>query len=311
MPFDLRHHLHGTSWLCDPAAIRRYAATLSRIPTCPSAREIVAFRAERLAEAKQAAAKAVRAQKGKVGVIPVYGPISQRADALEVKLGGTSTEEVSVALDALVADPAVSAIVLHVDSPGGSSYGVEELSDKIYAAREKKHIYAIADSMAASAAYWIASAAGHLAVTPGGDVGSVGVYCVHVDESKALEAEGISVSVVSAGKHKVETASHQPLSEDARAYLQEQVNATYDKFAGALRRNRNTTREHVEKHYGQGRVLNAEQAMAAGMVDSVRSFEELLGKLTGGASPGDRRASMDVLRKRHELAKARMGGRTL
>jgi signal peptide peptidase SppA len=259
-------------------------------------------------EAKRAqSGKAVRAVKGKVGAIQILGPVEQRYTSNMAKTGGTSTEEVGIALDALLADNSVGAIVLDIDSPGGSSYGTEELSDKIYNAREQKPIYAIANSMAASAGYWIASAAEFLAVTPGGDVGSVGVYAIHVDESKALEKEGISVTAIHAGKFKVEGAPWAPLTEEARTHFQESVNVTYSKFLGALKRNRGTTLENVRENYGQGRLLNADDAVAAGMADRAMTIDDLFSKLLGGGQSGQKKASAEVLRLRHEHEKARAG----
>ena len=292
--------LDGTSWLAEPQAIRRAVLRLSKMTACPTAREIAAFRQERLAQAKQAAASAPVAPGGKkTGVIFMHGPISQRADAETMKLGGTSTEETSAALDVLMADNSVANIVLHVDSPGGGTYGVEELSDKIYQARgQGKKIWAIADSMACSAAFWIASAADTFAVTPGGDVGSVGVYCVHIDESKALEEDGLKVTMVHAGKFKGEFNNFMPLSEDSRAHLQAQVDATYAKFTDALARNRGVSLKRVQEAFGQGRTLNANEALTAKAVDRIQTFDALMAKLLGNKQGTDRmRTEMLQLRQ--------------
>ncbi len=307
--FDPRS-IDGTSWLCEPAHLRRYVQRLAAMPTCPTARELVEARRLRLEAARQAASTAVRAARGKIGVIPIYGPVEQRTTAELEKLGGTSLEEVGMAFDMLMADASVSTIVLHLDSPGGSSYGTMELSDKLFAARGAKRTIAMIDSMACSAAYWVATAAEQVLITPGGDTGSVGVYAMHVDESKALEEEGLTVTMVSAGKYKAEFASFQPLTDDARANLQESVNATYDKFLGALKRNRGVSLDEVRRNFGQGRVVNAEQALAAKMVDRFRAdqpfvtFDQLMSKLMGGTAPaGGRQASAEMLRLRHERAK--------
>lgn len=289
--------LHGTSWLTEPRYIRLAVARLRQFTSCPTARELAEFDLQMKAEyripprlaslgtehpaEKAEGPKAIRAVKGKVGVIKIMGPIQQRATSELRKLGGTSTEWVGMALDSLLADSQVGAIVLHIDSPGGSSYGVEELSDKIHQARGEKTIYAHADSMCCSAAFWIASAAHMVLCTPGGDVGSVGVYCAHVDESKSLEDEGLKVTLVSAGKYKVEANSLEPLSDEARAMLQESVNETYSRFIGALKRNRNTTRANVEENYGQGRVLSADKALKAGVIDRVMTYDDLISRLTG------------------------------
>ncbi len=94
-------------------------------------------------------------------------------------------------LDARSVDFNIDTIVLDVDSPGGNYYGTPETSSKIRAARDSKPIIAVANSLAASAAYWIASAADEIVVTPSGDVGSIGVLAVHTDFSAANEKIGV------------------------------------------------------------------------------------------------------------------------
>lgn len=304
--------LHNTLWLVEPSHLRRYVERIAKIPTCPTARDLVEARRRRLDAVRQAAtelaAQPVRSARGKVGVIPVYGPVEQRVTPELEKLGGTSLEEVGMYFDMLMAEPSVSTIVLDVDSPGGSSYGVQELSDKIFAARGTKKIYAIANSLAASASYWVATAAEQLFVTPGGDVGSVGVYCVHVDESKALEEDGVKISVASAGKYKTELAPWAELSEDGRAHMQDLVDRDYGRFLNALRRNRGVSLDDVRKNFGQGRVVPAEAAVSARMADRVMSMDELGAKLFGDApAAGGRKASAEILRLRHQHAKA-IGG---
>jgi signal peptide peptidase SppA len=305
MPFDLKA-LDGTAWLMEPGALRRYAAKVAAIPTCPTARQLAKVRRSRIDEAKSAATSAtVRAAKGKIGLIRIHGPVQQRMTSELDKAGGTSLEEVGFAFDALMAAPEVGAIVLHFDSPGGSCYGTEEMGDKVYAARGVKKVYAISDSLMCSAAFWIGTAAEVVCCTPGGDVGSVGVYACHVDESKALADEGLTVTMVQAGQFKTEFSSHQPLTDDARSQLQGEVNNTYAKFIKAVARNRGVAPAVVKGDYGQGRPMNADQALAAGAIDKVITFDELLAKLTGTAQPagGGRGASAAILRMRHEHAK--------
>src|SRR5690606_12609791 len=110
----------------------------------------------------------------------------------------------------------VGTIVLDVDSPGGGVYGVAEFAEEIYKARGQKRIVAVANSMAASAAYWIATAADELVVTPGGEVGSIGVYMLHEDWSGAYEKAGIKPTVIKFGENKAEGIDVEPLSESAQ-----------------------------------------------------------------------------------------------
>jgi len=299
--------IDGTLWLAEPTKLQLLAAKVLSFKACPSARQIVKARQRELSEAKQSAARAIRGVKGKVGVVGIHGPVDQRMSSELMKAGGTSIEAASLSFDILLADSQVEAIVLHVDSPGGSSYGIEEFADRIYAARGRKPIYAIADSMACSAAFWLASAAETFCCTPGGDVGSVGVYMAHVDQSAAMKAEGVKVTFIHAAKYKVEGNPAEPLSDEAKTHWQEMVNETYGKFLGALKRNRGQSIEKVRSDYGQGRVVSAANALASGMIDRVMSFDSLIEKLTGqqsGSMSAGRGASAgQVLKLRHEQRK--------
>lgn len=225
-------------------------------------------------------------QSSAVAVIPVYGLISQRSDFLSMLLGGTSVDQISADFRAALADPQVDAIVFEIDSPGGTIDGVPELAAQIKAARGIKPITAHANTMAASAAYWLASAADEVVVTPSGSVGSIGVFAAHQDLSKAAELEGVTTTLVSAGKYKTEGNPWEPLSEEARTNLQEQVDAFYAMFTSDVARGRGVPVETVRAAYGQGRIVLAKEALAAGMVDRVESLDATIRHVARVASMG-------------------------
>ncbi len=127
---------------------------------------------------------------GLIAVLPLYGVLAPRGtDPILAPWAQTSLKQVGREFRQALADPSISAIVLDIDSPGGAVYGVAELADEIQSARGgRKRIAAIANSLAASAAYWIASACDELSVTPSGEVGSIGLCTSHEDVS-ALEAK--------------------------------------------------------------------------------------------------------------------------
>ncbi len=215
--------------------------------------------------------------KGSIGVLPLTGPITQRGGGMmSFFFGGTSTDDFGAAFDSMMADDSVGAILMDVDSPGGGVYGVEELGTKIREAQGTKPIVAVANSMAASAAYWLASQADQLFVTPGGDVGSIGVYMLHADFSEALAMDGIKPTFISAGKHKVEGNQFEPLTDEAREQFQSEVDRYYDMFVGAVAKGRGVTATVVKKDFGEGRLVGAKDAVAAGMADGVASFDEVL-----------------------------------
>jgi signal peptide peptidase SppA len=171
-------------------------------------------------------------EPGQIAVIPVWGLIGHRANELRdiSSAVGTSTEILGAQIEAAIADPAVTSIVLDIDSPGGGVFGVEEVATTIRAARAQKPIIAVSNALAASAAYWIASAASEVVVTPSGLVGSIGVYSMHEDHSKELAEAGIDVTLIRAGKFKAEDNPFGPLTDAARAAIQERVDAYYALF---------------------------------------------------------------------------------
>lgn len=252
--------------------------------------------AEQIADRIGAAAERPNpARAGAVAVIPVYGTIVQRVDLFTEMSGGTSTERLSATFAQAVADPSVGSILLRIDSPGGGVYGVAEVADQIFKARGKKPIVAVADSMAASAAYWIASAADEIVVTPGGEVGSIGVFAAHEDISRHLDAEGVGVTLISAGKYKVEGSPFEPLGEEARAAMQSRVNDYYSLFVRAVAKGRGVSVDDVRGGFGEGRVVGAQQAVKFGMADRVDTYDATVARLArGGARPSGQRADGDA-----------------
>jgi signal peptide peptidase SppA len=248
-------------------------------------------RGEFVSDAQVAAAIGSRKEIGaikrqsSIAVVSMYGTIVQRANIFTQSSGGVSTEQFGAVMEELVADDEISAIVIDVDSPGGNTAGVPELAAKIMAMRSQKKIVAVANSMMASAAYWIATAASELVAAPSALIGSIGVLAMHVDNSKALEEDGKKVTLISAGKHKTDGNPYEPLSDQAREGMQSLVDSYYDLFVSAVAQQRGVNVDQVKSGFGQGRVVLAAEAMRLGMVDRVETMEQTLQRLsaeTGG-----------------------------
>ncbi len=216
---------------------------------------------------------------GAIAVLPLHGVIIPRGDMLAESSGAVSVERFTAMLRQALADPQVGGIIIDIDSPGGIVSGVEELSSEIFRARSAKPLAAIASPMAASAAYWIGTAAGELAVMPSGEVGSIGVFAAHEDISGMLEQQGVKVSLVSAGKYKVEGSPFGPLTEEAMAYIQERVNDYYGMFIRAVARNRGVAVTDVRSGFGEGRVVGAQKAIQMGMADRVATLDEMIQRM--------------------------------
>lgn len=253
--------LLGQPWALPQATLRAMVDHLSREPLA--------------AEPRVLGLNGPQAQRP--GTIPVYGVISHHPDALAEVFGGTSVDEIKAQLDAAMRDSRINRIVLDIDSPGGTVTGVTELAAAIRAMRGRdKPIVAVANSMAASAAYWLMAQADEAVVTPSGTVGSVGIYAVHQEASKALADHGITTTVISAGPHKTEGNEWQPLTDEAHAALQERADAFYAMFVGDVAKGRRISTAQVEATYGGGRAMLAGPALAAGMVDRIATLEDVL-----------------------------------
>lgn len=216
---------------------------------------------------------------GSIAVLPILGTITQRMDMMSCLSGGTSTNQVGKAFDQLVNDADISAIILEIDSPGGSVFGLEELSNKIRGARGKKPIIAVANSLMASAAYYIGSAADEIVATPGSEIGSIGTICVHLDTSKSDEQEGFKYSLIAAGDFKGLGNRYEPLNEDALGYLQDRVDEYYGMFVSAVAKNRGISKGDVRNNYGQGKVFVSGEAMKKGLVDRIETLEQTISRV--------------------------------
>lgn len=238
-----------------------------------------------------------------VAVIPVTGVLSRRTSLFSWLFGGMSTVQIGDAIEAAKGDGAVRAIMLDVDSPGGTVAGTQELAAIVYAARGAKPITAYTGGMMASAAYWIGSAADQVLIS--GDtnmVGSIGVIATHVDMSKAYEEFGVKVTEVTGGKWKDKPSSYRPLDADDRAVIQYEVDCLYSAFVADVAKHRGVSTETVLSDMADGRVFVGRDAIEAGLVDGVSTRQEAveslattdahgLGRMLGAARP---RSASDV-----------------
>lgn len=221
--------------------------------------------------------------RGGVAIVPLQGVITPRGGFLDLLFGGGGGLQGfrSNLAEALQADE-VNSIVLDVNSPGGSVSLVTEVAAELRAARGIKPITAVANTMAASAAYQIAAQADEVVVTPSGQTGSIGTYLVHTDWSKFNADLGVAPTYVYAGKYKVEANADEPLDDEARAALQASVDEHYGQFVADVAAGRGVSAAEVRAGYGEGRVLNANAAVAAKLADRVATIDDVVVELAGG-----------------------------
>lgn len=245
-------------------------------------------------------------KRGSVAVIPVGGTINKYASLVpRVSAGrGTSITALRRAFANARADAEVRSVLFLIDSPGGSVSGVETLAQDIAAARKAGFpVFAYADDLAASAAYWIGSQASEFWGNRTAAVGSIGVYCIVYDTSKLYEKAGVGVHLIKAGQHKAAGADGPPVSEDDRAVIQAEIDAYYAAFKEAIHRGRGDklSRKQVDD-LADGRIHIGPAAVKVGLLDGVSPVEAVIDRMNrkfgprnrgGSAVVPDRRSAMD------------------
>jgi len=209
-------------------------------------------------------------ERNGVAIIPIVGPIFRYANLFAAISGGTSVQLLARDFTAALHNPDVRAILLNIDSPGGEANGISEFADMVYAARGKKPITCYVGGYAASAAYWIASAADEIVCSDSSVLGSIGTIAAIPDPSVEHEGEVIFVSSQSPRKHA------DPTTEAGASDIQTILDAMTDVFMAAVARNRGVSMETVARDFGQGGVFVGSAAVAGGLADRLGAFEQTL-----------------------------------
>jgi signal peptide peptidase SppA len=219
-----------------------------------------------------------------VAVLPMTGPVMRYANLFSKVSGATSIDVLATDFTEALNNPAVKAIVLEVDSPGGTVAGVNELAEMIYSARGQKPVVAYVSGIGASAAYWLASAADEIVIDATASVGSIGVVSVQSDDSERKAKAGVKeIQIVSS----VSPRKRPDLStEEGRADVQAMVDSIAQVFVNTVARNRGVASDDVLSNFGQGGLMVGIDAVKAGMVDRVGSLESVIAGLSGHQKKG-------------------------
>lgn len=219
-----------------------------------------------------------------VAIIRIYGPLFDD-DLILPSWGMSGYGGLAVQLEAALADPAVKAVMFDIDSPGGvAAPGLEDLAGDVFAGRAVKPIVANVRHMAASAAYWLASAATAVVLPDLGEAGSIGVWTLHVDYSAALEQMGVKPTLIFAGRHKVDGNPFEPLPDSVRADIQAEVDEIRARFAGAVARHRGMSASAVLDT--EARLYRGGAAVDAGLADEVMPRKSALQALIDSVAAG-------------------------
>jgi signal peptide peptidase SppA len=199
-----------------------------------------------------------------VAMIDISGPLSNA----KWSWGGTTYGEIQDQCKIAAADPNVKGVLLCVNSPGGETDNAFETAAVVAQLAATKPVYAVAATMAYSAAYLLASQAEKIYCTAvSGGVGSVGVYCAHLDYSEMLKQAGIKVTLISAGEGKTSGNPYEPLDEEDQGEIQDEINRLYAEFVSAVASGRGIDSASVIK-LGARCYEGAPKALAAGLADA-------------------------------------------
>lgn len=272
--------LRNTVWAIHPKKMEEIAAFIENRMSGEKTEDFLAA-----AEQNEPTPESGYEVKDGVAVIEVYGVLSKRMNMLTRFSGGTSTEKLAEAIKQAAADPEVDAILLDIDSPGGTVDGTKEVADIVYATRFEKPVVAYANGQMASGAYWIGSAATNIVAPETAEIGSIGVALMHYDFSEQDKMRGVKRTSISAGKYKRIASDEKPLSEEGAAYLQEMVDDYYQLFISAVARNRGADPETVHERMADGRDFIAVKAVKRNMIDQINTMDGALAlaKQLGGS----------------------------
>lgn len=232
--------------------------------------------------------------QGSVAVIPIFGFIANRMNMMTDMSGGTSVEQLRGQIRHADRDESISAIAFDVDSPGGTVAGIVDLAEEIRGLATPT--VAVINDLGASAAYWLASAADEIVAAQDSMIGSIGIVASHTEESEAAAKAGIRTTLVSAGEGKTDGSPFEPLSDRARADMQEKVDHFQAMFVASVVKGRNGAGQHIQASTVNTKwkadIYTAEAALRIGMIDRIGTMEETLGRMSGSGRRSGTRADV-------------------
>lgn len=213
-------------------------------------------------------------------LIPVDGVIAARMNLFSRISGGCSLELLTRDFRTAMADGSVRKIIFMHDSPGGAIAGIQDFAAEIFSARGKgKPVLAWTKNQMCSGSYWLAAACDKIYISNDTtQVGSIGVITSHTDISKQEQMLGVKTTPIYSGKYKGLGNKYEPLSEDARAALQEPIDYLATVFVDDVAKFRGVSSEAVRKKMSTDTkaVFIGKQAVSAGLVDGIASIEQLI-----------------------------------
>lgn len=246
---------------------------------------------------------------GEAGVIKVRGSLVPGHEGWHRFMAGrvTSYEAIIGATQILAEDESVKRVILKVGSGGGAVTGVSRAAEAIRRLDRQKPVVSHVDSMSLSAGYWLASSGREVvAGDPMAEFGSIGTLMVHMSRARMAEEMGIDVTVFRAGEYKAVGHPMEQLSEEAKAYLQADVEKANSFFLEHVSKRRNLM-VSAKGIWAEGKTFFAAEAQSVGLVDRVEALDDLLIRASGAANHHNRSYGMNI--SPEKLARIEAGAR--
>ncbi len=204
----------------------------------------------------------IRGSGEKIAVVEVFGEI-------------LSSEKVVEQLKEYADDISIKAIVLHINSPGGSVAPSQEIYEEIKKMKIKKPIITSMSSLAASGGYYIACASTYIVANQGTITGSIGVISQFFSFEKLIEKIGVSSTTIKSGEMKDVGNPFREMGDEEKKFLEELINNIHNQFVNAVANSRKIPYEEVKK-IADGRVFSGEQAFELKLIDTLGTFENAI-----------------------------------
>ena len=244
-----------------------------------------------------------------VAVIEIAGVLIHRGGWIGQSSGQTSYEGIAAQIEAAASDPAVRGIALEIDSFGGEVAGVFDLADRIRAIRAAKPVWAFVAEHAFSAGYALASQADRILLPRTGALGSIGVVVLHADMSGQLDQDGLRVTLIHSGRHKVDGNPYEPLPETVRDDIQREIDVLRFLFAETVAAGRAGRLSQAAALATEAATFRGAEAVAAGLADEVTdlargfsAFRQMLSSTPTLSSMRARRAALPQNRQEALMA---------
>lgn len=205
--------------------------------------------------------------ESKIAVIPIEGVIGSADDFTESEV---SAKQIIQDLESANKDKSIKAIILEINSPGGTVVASEEIANAVK--KSKKPVVSLIREVGASGAYWVASASDKIVASRMSVTGSIGVTSSYLEFSKLMEKYGITYNILKSGEYKDTGSPYKELTEDERRMLQNTLDKIYNYFIEQVSINRNITKSQIEK-LATGMIYLGEEAKSLGLIDEIGDKE--------------------------------------